>query len=223
MDVEDGDQFITEDYSINRVGLPLGHFYMVRWAGVDPENGAPMYYTADGELTYTYNPDNAVPVKGSFDPPLKGGFNLKARYKEFELSALFTFIHGMYRLNTAEFYRTSADSNYRQYNQSREMLNIWQNPGDVTDHPAACYPRYMTDRELQKADYLKLRNVQFSYTVPLCGRMQQLFERVRFFVQGQNLFTATKFKAFDPEDDNNWYQYEYPLPLSVTAGINIQL
>lgn len=221
MSLGDEDEFVTEEYSINRVGMPIGQFYMVRWAGVDPATGAPMYLDGDGNITYTYNPDDAVAVKGSFDPPIKGGFTLDARYKNFELSALFSFIKGMYRLNTAQFFKTSADSNYRQYNQSVDMLNIWQKPGDITDHPGASYTRYMTDRELQKADYIKLRNIMLSYKLPLGTNMKKHIKELRFFAQGQNLITWTSFKAFDPEDDNNWYQYEYPLPKTVTAGVNI--
>ncbi len=127
----------------------------------------------------------------------------------------------MYRLNTAEFFRTSADPNYRQYNQSTDMLNIWQKPGDITDQPAAIYPRYMTDRELQNADYVKLRNVRLGYTFSKFRKLNRHIHQLKVFVQGQNLLTWTKFKAFDPEDDNNWYQYEYPLPRILTAGVNI--
>lgn len=217
----DEDEFVTEDYSINRVGRALGQFYMVRWAGVDAQTGAPQYLDADGNITNTFNPDDAVPVKGSFDPPLKGGFTLNVEYKNLELSSLFTFINGMYRLNTAELFRTSADANYRQYNQSADMLNIWQKPGDITEHPAAAYPRYMTDRELQRADYLKLRNVRLSYKVPLGPSIKKHIQGLNLFAQGQNLLTWTSFKAFDPEDDNNWYQYEYPLARTVTAGFNL--
>lgn len=215
------DEFVTEEYSINRVGSPIGQFYMVRWAGVDPQTGAPMYLDADGNMTYTYNLDDAVAVKGSYDPPLKGGFTIDVHYKNFEFSTLLSFIHGMHRLNTAEFFKTSADANYRQYNQSTDMLNIWQKPGDITDHPGASYTRYMTDRELQNADYIKLRNVLVGYNVPLKNTEKSGIQSLRFFVQAQNLVTLTKFKAFDPEDDNNWYQYEYPMPRTVTGGVSI--
>lgn len=217
----DEDELITNDYSINRVGLPLGQFYMVRWAGVDPQTGAPKYLDTNGNETYTYNPDDAVPVKGSFDPPYKGGATLNVQYKNLELLTLFTFIKGMYRLNTAEFFRTSADANHRVYNQSVDMLNIWQKPGDVTDHPAAHFPRYITDRELQSADYIKLRNIVLSYKIPIGSYLKNHIQGMKVFAQGQNLFTWTSFKAFDPEDDNNWYQYEYPLPRTITFGFNI--
>jgi TonB-linked SusC/RagA family outer membrane protein len=223
IDLGGANELITDDYSINKVGMPLGQFNMVRWAGVDSQTGAPWYLDAEGNKTHTFNPDDAVPVKGSFDPPLKGGFTLNFRYKNMDLSSLFTFIKGMYRLNTAELFRTSADANYRQYNQSVDMLKIWQKPGDITDQPAASYPRFMTDRELQNADYIKLRNVRLGYTFPKFKNRKGPVRSVKVFAQGQNLFTWTKFKAFDPEDDNNWYQYEYPLPRILTAGFNISI
>lgn len=214
------EELITDDYSINKVGMPIGQFYMVRWSGVDANDGAPIYLDRNGDPTKEFDPDNAVPVKGSFDPPLKGGVPLSIRYKNISLSTLFTFIKGMYRLNTAEFLRTSADVNYRQYNQSPSMLDIWQKPGDITEHPSAKYPRFMTDRELQNADYIKLRNFRVDYNIPMRNKSKDPIQTLRLFVQGQNLFTWTKFKAFDPEDDNNWYEYEYPLPRTITAGFN---
>lgn len=220
MDLGGPDQVVTDDYSINRVGMPLGQFYMVRWAGVNAQTGAPQYLDASGNITSTFNPDDAVPVKGSFDPPLKGGFNISLTYKRFELNTMFTFIKGMYRLNTAELFRTSADPNYRQYNQSVEMLDMWQKPGDISMNPGAAYPRYMTDRELQNADYIKLRNVRLAYRVPGFKKMGKS-TTMQMFLQGQNLITWTRFKAFDPEDDNNWYQYEYPLPRTITAGLSL--
>lgn len=216
------EEIVTDDYSIHKVGHALGHFYMVRWAGVDAATGAPLYYDKEGAITTDYDPDNAVMVKGSFDPPIKGGVNTTFTYKNFRVSALFTFIKGMYRLNTAELYRTSADPNYRTYNQSVSMLDMWQKPGDLSEHPGAQYARYMTDRELQSADYIKLRNININYRIPGIDALDKLIKEVNVFAQGQNLLTWTKWKGQDPEDDNNWYQYEYPLPRTFTIGFNLK-
>jgi len=61
------DDIVTEDYSIHQVGKSLGHFYMVRWAGVNTQTGAPQYLDKEGNITEEYDPENAVLVKGSFD------------------------------------------------------------------------------------------------------------------------------------------------------------
>ncbi|WP_312334553.1 SusC/RagA family TonB-linked outer membrane protein [Sphingobacterium sp.] len=217
------EEIVTEDYSIHRVGHQLGHFYMVRWAGVDSQTGAPLYFDLAGNKTPEFDPEYAVLVKGSFDPPLKGGFTLDAGYKNLSINALFTYIRGMYRLNTGELYRTSADPNYRIYNQSRGMLDFWTKPGDTYANPAPEYQRFMTDRELQSADYIKLRSLQINYKIrSLTHSKNTPFRDINIFAQGQNLITWTKWKGQDPEDDNNWYQYEYPLPRTFTIGLNVK-
>jgi len=215
------DEIVTEDYSIHQVGKSLGHFYMVRWAGVDTQTGAPQYYDKEGNITDVYDPENAVLVKGSFDPAWKGGVSTSLKYKNLEVSALFSFIKGMYRLNTGEFYRTSADPNYRIYNQSTSMLDMWQKPGDESSNPHPSYTRYLTDRELQRADYIKLRNLNVNYKFTNLGRAGKFMKELHVFAQGSNLITWTKWKGQDPEDDNNWYQYEYPLPRTITAGLKV--
>lgn len=217
----DEKEIVTEDYSIHRVGHQLGHFYMVRWAGVNTQTGAPQYLDTEGNITDVYDPENAVLVKGSFDPPLKGGFTAQVGYKNLSVSALFTYIKGMYRLNTGELYRTSADVNYRVYNQSRSMLDFWQNPGDVSNNPSPQYERFMTDRELQSADYIKLRSLQVNYKIPSIKPLAKYYRELNVFAMGQNLVTWTPWKGQDPEDDNNWYQYEYPLPKTFTIGVNL--
>jgi len=218
----DEEEIVTEDYSIHRVGHQLGHFYMVRWAGVDPQSGAPLYLDADGNTTDVFDPENAVLVKGSFDPPLKGGFTAQLGYKNLSVSALFTYIKGMYRLNTGELYRTAADGNHRIYNQSRSMLDFWQNPGDNSSNPSPKYARFMTDRELQSADYIKLRSLQVNYKLPQIKALGKYYRELSVFAMGQNLITWTPWKGQDPEDDNNWYQYEYPLPRTFTFGVNLK-
>jgi len=215
------EDIVTEDYSIHQVGKSLGHFYMVRWAGVNSQTGAPQYLDKEGNMTEIYDPENAVLVKGSFDPSWKGGITTSLKYKNWEVNALFSFIKGMYRLNTGEFYRTSADPNYRIYNQSTSMLDMWQNPGDESSNPHPSYTRYLTDRELQKADYLKLRNLNINYKITNLGKASGFIKEINVFAQGSNLITWTKWKGQDPEDDNNWYQYEYPLPRTITAGLKV--
>jgi TonB-linked SusC/RagA family outer membrane protein len=217
----DETEIFNDEISISRPGLPLGNFYMVRWQGVDPKTGAPIYLDDNGQPTNTYNPDYAVPVKGSYDPPYKGGATASITYKRFQLSTLFTFIQGMYRLNTGTFYRTAADPNYRQYNQSRDLLHMWQAPGNNSEFQGAAYPRYITSREIQSADYIKWRNLSISYTLPDINALAGQVRSIRVFAQGQNLITWSKWKGFDPEDDNNWSQFEYPMPRIFTAGVNV--
>jgi len=216
----DEQQFI-DAISINRVGYPLGAFYAVRWAGVDPATGAPLYLDKNGKVTNTYSSDNAVPLKATWDPPYKGGVSLTVAYKKLEVSALFSFIRGMSRLHFPYLYSHSADPSYRVYNQSADMLKIWQHPGDRTDLQGAAYTRQINSSDVRSSDYVKLRNLSVNYILPVSPSLGKYVHSIRVFAQGQNLFSWMKWKGFDPEDANDIAQYEYPMPRTVTAGLNV--
>ena len=216
----DQQQFIDQ-ISINRVGYPLGTFYAVRWAGVDPATGAPRYLDKNGKVTTTYSSDDAVPLKATWDPPYKGGVSLSVTYKRLAVSTLFSFIQGMSRLHFPYLYSHSADPNYRVYNQSADMLQIWQHPGDRTDFQGAAYTRQINSSDVRSSDYVKLRNLSVNYTLPVGPSMGKYVRAIKVFAQGQNLFSWMKWKGFDPEDANDIAQYEYPMPRTVTAGVNV--
>lgn len=213
-------QFI-DIISVNKVGLPLGTFYAVRWKGVDPQTGAPRYLDKSGKETNVYNSADAVPLKAVWDPPYKGGINLSFSYKNFSSSVVVSFIHGMSRLSFPYFYSHSGDPNFRVFNQSAEMLKMWQKPGDVSEFPGGQFTSQITSRDVQSADYIKLRNVALNYNVHLSSGLQKHIRTLKVFVQGQNLFSFMKWKGFDPEDANDIAQYEYPMPITVTTGVSV--
>lgn len=215
------EQIFADEATMNMVGRPLGSFYAVRWKGVDPQTGAPIYLDKDGHETNTYNPDDAVPMKAAYDPPLVGGATVSVRYKRFDISVLVSFIHGMSRLNYPDLYAHSGSPNYRQYSQSKDMLDIWQKPGDISKYPGAQYATYFTTRDVTSADYVKLRNVTLGYNIPVPGHLSGAIRNVKVFASGQNLLSVMKWRGFDPEDANDIAQYEYPMPRTITGGINV--
>ncbi|TDX00969.1 SusC/RagA family TonB-linked outer membrane protein [Dinghuibacter silviterrae] len=213
----------ADQVSMNRVGYPLGTFYAVRWGGVNPQTGAPIYLDINGKPTSTYNPANAVPLKSTWDPPYKGGVTLGVTYKRFDVSVLFSFIRGMSRFSYPYWYSHAADPNYRIYNQSADMLAVWQKAGQVTPFQGASYYTQLTSQYVISSDYIKLRNVSLSYSVPLSPEASRYVRGLRVFVNGQNLYSWMKWKGYDPEDANDIAQYEYPMPRTVTAGLNVSL
>ncbi|WP_168208677.1 hypothetical protein [Chitinophaga sp. XS-30] len=76
---------------------------------------------------------------------------------------------------------------------------------------------------MQDASYVRLRNVQLSYTVP--SRILEhtrIFRNAMIYVQGQNLLTFTSWSGFDPEDNNGTAFFEYPAARTITAGVRVQ-
>ena len=214
-------QLFTDEATMNLTGLPLGSFYAVRWKGVDPQTGAPVYLDKDGKETNVYSTDDAVPLKATYDPPLIGGVTTSLTYKRFEFSMLVSFIRGMYRLNYPNLYAHSGSPNYRQYSQSKDMLNIWQKPGDISDYPGAQYATHFTSRDVMSADYVKLRNITVGYNIPVPRGMTKAIRNAKVFASGQNLLSIMKWRGFDPEDANDIAQYEYPMPRTIAGGISV--
>ena len=75
---------------------------------------------------------------------------------------------------------------------------------------------------LRNASYLRLKNLQLSYNVPVSFLKSGVVKRLKVFVNAQNLFTFSPMKDFDPEKNlkgSNWYAY--PSVRTYTAGVNV--
>lgn len=205
--------------SIVRTGLPFGSHFIVGWAGVNPANGEPLYYDLDGNVTNQYSEENSTANWGSYEPVYSGGFGTKFKIKKFDVSTLFTFMADYYRFNNQRFFQENP--NFSQYNLSVRMLDAWSQPGDITDIQATQYNREFSSKDIEDASFLRFRNLQIGYTLDAKDLTKTGLSHVRFYLQGQNLYTWTKFTGFDPEDDNNIAQYEYPTPRIFTFGVDV--
>jgi TonB-linked SusC/RagA family outer membrane protein len=207
---------------IVRVGLPIGSHYVVKWAGVDAATGAPLYYKKDGTVTNTYSDDDLVADFGTYNAPWIGGFNTSVKFKGFSLDALFSFQEGFSRFNNQDFFQLNSAFALQGFNLRREMLTMWQKPGDVTNIQSSLYQRQFVSKDIQDASFVRFRNLMLAYNFqPSLLDRTRIFSAARIFVQGQNLYTWTKWTGFDPEDDDNIAQYEYPTPRTVTVGLSV--
>lgn len=203
-------------------GLPLGSHYIVKWAGVDAATGAPLYFTKDGKVTNVYSDDDRVAEFGTYNAPWIGGFNTGVKYRGFALDAFFTFQEGFSRFNNQDFFQLNHAFALQGFNLRREMLTMWEQPGDVTDIQSPLYQRQFVSKDIQDASYLRFRNVNLSYTFGNnVVNSLRILSGLKVFVQAQNLYTWTNWTGFDPEDNNNIAGYEYPSPRTITFGLNV--
>lgn len=183
-------------------GLPIDNYFLSRWAGVDPATGSAQWYDKEGKIVQTFSAANAVLLPGkSPDPTFFGNFGTTLTYKGFELGGNFYYSGGNYIYNLQ--YRTLfSDGNNGRSAQTSDELNYWKNPGDVGVSPkpklSGGQTGWDSDRFLQKGDFIRLRNVTLSYTIPTSVIKTLKMSRVRVYVQGQNLATWTSYKG-DPE------------------------
>lgn len=216
------DSYPDGDTRILKVGLPYGTYYAPDWAGVNPQTGDAQYYNLDGSITTTYNVNTQSNTNsGGLYPKLTGGFNTSLNYKGFTASALFSFVSDVMRWNNEDFY--NENQRYATSNQTVRMLeNRWKAPGDIAILQRFDVPRNFTSKDIQDASFLRLRNVTLGYTVP-----KSILEKTRFvkgvkvFVQGQNLFTWTKWRGLDPENNAVYGRFQYPNTRTYTAGLNV--
>jgi TonB-linked SusC/RagA family outer membrane protein len=70
--------------------------------------------------------------------------------------------------------------------------------------------------------YLRLKNINLSYTIPMVLSKKVGVQNARIFVSGQNLLTFTPIINYDPEIINS-QALDYPQQRVISAGINLTL
>ncbi|CAK7027767.1 MAG: TonB-dependent receptor P26 [Petrimonas sp.] len=237
------------------VGEPLGVWRIYRYAGVDPQTGRAGYYDKDDKIKY-YDPNPAVPQAqrwkfedgsvatplGSADlsvqsgktgtPTWYGNLDNTVRFRDIDLTIGLQYGGGNYILN-----QTNAGLMTFMLNNNIERIkDRWTTPGQETDIPKI----YHGDRTslpsnstlwLEKADFLRLRDITLGYTFPTTLSNKIGVSLARLFVRGSNLGVLTNYSGTDPEVSTNRNQNRLvgfdnrsvPYPRTITFGVNINL
>ncbi len=187
------------------VGKPVGTYYLVRFSRVDPENGRPIYLDKDGKETYTWDPANRVPV-GNNLPKAVGGITNNFRYKNWDLSLLFTYQIG------GNIYDASAKRQLGVmsfWNSRDEVADRWRQPGDDAAFPRLTLEpsnyglpniwQYNTPMWLYDASFIRLRNFTLGYNIPSEVVKKFKISSLRVAFIATNVFVLTKYPGLDPE------------------------
>ena len=204
------------------VGHAFGEFHSVRFAGVDPMTGAPLYYDKDGNKTKKYNEErDAVFLGKNRYAPWTGGFGTNFRYKNVSLIADFAWVAGKYMMINDDYFIANPQL-ATGWNQRVEMLNIWTTPGQITDIPGAKYDVQVTDHMVQNASFLRMKTLSIQYEFPKKWmQATRYIKGVKVFGIARNLFTITPFEGYDPEPDMNLVQFNYPNTRQFVIGAEI--
>lgn len=198
-------------------GRSIYDFYTRTYYGVDPDDGQALYLGA-----ITYNPANSRLIensKGGYDtvttdhnnavqsfinktslPDVYGSIVNSLTFKRFDLNFVLTYQLGgwVYDGVYAGLMTTSVEG--RAYHT--DLLNRWQNPGDITDVPrldntrssqyGAASTRWLTD-----ASYLSINNINLGYRIPSEVLSRIGATQARVFVSAENLKFFTKRKGMN--------------------------
>jgi len=220
-------------YTSTQTGLPVNSWFMRTWAGVDTETGLPTWYVngVDGEVTSNYNAAQRVDQGASALPTYSGGFGMRFDYKGFfaEGNAYFQGGHKIYE-QYAQFYLRTNSFTLGTYNGAQELLDRWQQPGDVTDVPAVNWAQNnnfhaTSSRHLYDGDYIRLKNVAFGYNLPSAWANEIGIDGLTLTLRGTNVYTWVKEDGLklDPETRADGFTRLTTPPVeSYTLGINVK-
>ena len=232
------------------VGHSIYEFWLRQWYGVNPENGDGLYYldteayneadgtlsesvrntlvTIDGkQLTNSYRYAK-YDYSGSAIPKLYGGFNFNLGYKDFELSAVFSYSLGGKVLDLT--YANLMATDEFGYAMSEDVKKAWQKPGDITDVPrldansthATSIGQSYSTRWLTNANYLNLRTVTLSYNFPAKWLHHIMVKNARLSLSAENLFMIKARQGLNPQANYAGVSYnEYMPARNFTIGLNV--
>lgn len=169
---------------------------------------------------------------GNAIPDFTGGLTNRITFKGLELNFFFQYALGHEIYNNNLVFAEGLNSVFAP--TARAWENRWQKEGDQTDIPRLVRNdpnnnRRDSDRFVEDADYLRLKNLTLGYNLPntVLGKMG--IRKLRVYVAGQNLLTFTKYSWLDPEvntfdGDNTALGTDFltfPQAKSVVFGINL--
>lgn len=180
------------------VGKPFGSFYCQEWRGIDPQTGDTLWTAADGGTTNNFDEAVEVDLNKSTQAPFSGGFGIAVSWKGIGLNADFAWVQGNYMVNNNLYFFANPD--FLGYGQVTEALDYWKRPGDNVTYPRLDVPIQFDSHLIEDASFLRLKNLQVSYTLPThLLKNQNILSGFKVYVSARNLFTATKYKGLDPE------------------------
>lgn len=207
-----------------REGQDVNTWSLVRWAGVNPRNGEPLWYDTEGNITNVYSSNYAVPYKRS-TPDLEGGIMNTFIYKDFSLDAIMTYNIGGYSFSTFSRNMVSDGLYIMSQNVSVNELDRWQNPGDIAASPKQMWgissgSVMNSTRFLFNRTHLRLKNISLGYNLPA-----QYLKRTGFTNGNLSLIVdnIAIWTLYDKKDRNTYGQSMsgYPTEISYSLGLNL--
>lgn len=199
----------------NQVGHELSAFFGYKVVGIfkdaaevaaapTQDQKAPgrfRYQDTDGDGAIT--PADRI-FLGSPNPDFTYGLNFNASYKNFDLSMFFYGSQGNEIMNYVKWWVDFFPS--FQGNKSKDLLyNSWTSTKTDAKVPIAENASNFSNNNavnsyyLEDGSFFRMKNLTLGYNLPASLLNKVKIDKARIYVQGTNLFTATKYTGLDPE------------------------
>ena len=168
----------------------------------------------DADQTWIYNPV----------PKFSYGLNIALTYKNFDLSMFWQGVCDKDVYNNQKFQTDFWAVNDPGSNKGERVLDAWTTANTGSTIPALSTTNTADEGRassyfVENGSYLKLRNLQFGYSLPQNLLSKLKMTNARVYVSGQNLLTikSKSLTCTDPENPD----WNYPLATSVSFGVQI--
>ena len=179
-----------------REGESPSAIYAVRSAGIDPATGNEIFIKKDGSYTYKYDSKDQVSC-GDTNPTLQGSISSMLQYKNFSLTASFSYRFGGEMYNSTRALKVE-NVNPRKNCDVRAFTDRWTNVGDVKPYidiaKATGNTSVYTDRFVEKDDELWLSSLYLQYNVPMTFLKKLHIQKMYLGIGTEDFFRITSAK-----------------------------
>ncbi|MES2733712.1 MAG: TonB-dependent receptor [Bacteroidota bacterium] len=229
-------------------GQPMNSFWGYKYLGTWKAN------QADEALKYNLKPGDAryedvnndgkldetdYQVIGNGMPKTSIGWNNTFTYKGLSLNIFLQGMYGFDKLNYTYAYGMVGSTDAKEIILSDIQNRYIPGVNETSDIPAfsaaGSNAFTQTSRFIEKGDFLRLKNVSLSYSLPKSFLKNVM--GIRVFVSATNLLTFTRYRGIDPESNSSavsgltWQNYgtdvqqgldfgSYPNSKTYTLGVN---
>lgn len=208
-------------------GYPIWYFRGYKYAGVDSETGAPLYYNADGKVVDSVK-DNDRQFIGKAIPDATYGITINLGYKGFDFSVFGTGTIGndiFSMLYSADRPKTNSLTHF--------WRNSWKAPGGDAKYPesgkvANDWIFWSSSASVFNGSYFKFKQIQLGYTLPRNLTRKVMINDLRLYVSLDDFFTISSYPGCDPETattgNSGTMGYDlgtYPTMKKVIMGVNL--
>jgi TonB-linked SusC/RagA family outer membrane protein len=231
--------------AVLQLGEPMGSIYGYHWLGLwrtDEAAEAAKWGQQPGDNkfldkngNYTLDAEDAGIIGKAF-PDYILGWNNTFTWKNLGINIFFQGAFGADRLNLGRYLMVEAVSDSRFVTLKDGYYDRWtpENQNTKVPNPFSntINTRLETEQYMEKADYVRLKNVSIGYTFP---KSKNRIGDLKLMLSAQNIFTITSYSGYDPEGSmdsrGTGGQYDtnvgidgisYPIPRSFTLGLQLK-
>jgi TonB-dependent starch-binding outer membrane protein SusC len=185
------------------------------WAGAQPGDLIFKDVNNDGKIDGL----DRVMDKKTGMPTFIGGLNAVLTYKQFDISILFQGATGAIAYLSPEsgdignYYESWVKDRWTPENTTASWPRVFNRSNEYWSPGAnrSTFWEFSTD-------YVRLKSMEFGYTLPPALLKKIGVEKIRVYFSGQNLLTLSKMKEIDPEENQGT---DYPLQRVVNLGVTL--